>query len=207
MMADKKRGRPLKTETLESRAAAENFLCRPVWSMQPSHSKQSELSEMIDSMDRAEKEIITQYKYSLTTSVKHAYAMASLGDEAMEGCEEALVKLDEKKRNESSDRKKWGGDAVNELATDRANEICKINQILLERLKPLGPLSMSDVARIILRDWCQIDPASLLPGEPRALRCRGLPGEPPTAKTITSYVKKASPFQPHRVGKTSLRIK
>jgi len=204
MMAEKKRGRPLKPETLESKKAAENMLNRPAWSTQISTTKQAELNELISSMDRAEKEIIAQYKYSQTTSVQHAYAMASLGDESMNDFEEALLKRNKRKRSESSESKKMGADAVKKMAAARACELCQINKILLERLKPLGPLSMSDVAKKILKDWDHLDPSSLLLGEPRTLRCRGLPGKPPSAKTIASYIKKFSPFHPHRVGKTSL---
>lgn len=206
-MAEKKRGRPFKEETLESRNAAEHFRNRPEWSVLPPHPKQSELTGLIASMDIAEKEIIEQYKYSHTTSVKHAYAMASIGDEAMMNFEEALLEHDKVKRNESAKSKKSGGLAVKEIAASRATELCRINKILLQRLSPLGPRSMSYVARIILRDWHKLDPVSLLPGEPQTLRRRGLLGEPPTAKTIASYIKMASPYPQHRVGKTSLRNK
>lgn len=206
-MAKKKRGRPLKAETLESLATKEALLNRPTWTMSPSGSSASNLKELIDSMNIAEAQIIQQYKYSHTTSVKHAYAMASVGDEVMEEFAETLLKRDKEKREESSINKKSGGDAVKRVAINRANNLCLINKVLLERLKPIGPLSMSDVARIILRDWEKLDPASLLPGEQPNMKRRGLPGKAPTAKTICSYIKLASPFQPHRVGKTSLRNK
>ena len=206
-MVPKKRGRPFKAETLESQTAAENLRNRPARSMLSFNSNQSDLVTLIESMDRAKNEIIKQYKYSHTTSVQHAYDMASLGDEAMVGREETLLDHDKKKRAESGENKQKGGDSVRLTAANRAKELCKINQILLERLKPLGPLSVSDVARKILREWDQVDSATLLTGENKNMRCRGLPGDPPSAKTICTYIKEASPFQPHRVRKTSMKNK
>lgn len=206
-MMPKKRGRPFKKETLESKAFMENFQRRPEWAKLPSKGQESGLSELIASMDRTEKEIISQYKYSHTTSAQHAYNMASIGDEAMSGREKKFLLRDQEKSGESAKNKKAGGAAVKESAATRAIQLCRINKVLLERLKPLGPLSMSDVAQKILRDWKHLDPAALLPGEPKTLKCRGLPGEPPTSRTIANYITSASPFKQHRVGKTSLRNK
>ncbi len=207
MAIGKKRGRPLKPEKLEALEAAERMRTRPSWLKPPSTKKQAELHELLESMGRAESEILSQYKYSHTTSADHAYAMASVGDEVMVDSQEALLKLDARKMTESFDSKKMGGKAKKDAALQRAEKLCAINKVLLELLSPIGKLSMSDVARKILKDWSSLDPATLLVGEPTTMRRRGLAGDPPSMKTIVNYIKLASPYRVHRVGRTSLRNK
>ena len=207
-MSEKKRGRPLKAETVESRAVAEKLRNRPSYLPPPSTEKLQDLNNLIASMDDAEQAILSAYQYSITTSANHAYTMASIGDESM--TEEITAKVLEKDtriRAALKDNPKAGGESVKKTAAQRAEKICKLNKILLERLKPLGPLTLSDVARKIFRDWDSIQLGSLLPGEPPTLLARGISGEKPTIKTIGNYIKSASPFSVHRVGKTSLRKK
>ena len=207
-MTEKKRGRPLKAETVESRLAAENLRQRPSYLPPPNAEKLRGLNDLIASLDVAEQEILLAYKYSVTTSANHAYTMASIGDESMS--EEITAKVLEKDtriRATLKDNPKAGGKSVKTTAAQRAEKICKLNKILLERLKPLGPLTLSDVARKIFRDWDSIQLGSLLPGEPPTLLARGISGKKPTIKTIGNYIKSASPFPMHRVGKTSLRKK
>ena len=207
-MTEKKRGRPLKAETVESRLAAENLRHRPSYLPPPNTEKLQGLNELIASMDDAEHEILAAFKYSITTSAYHAYAMASIGDETMtEEITAAVLKEDAEIRKGLKNNPQAGGKSVKNTAVQRAEKICTLNKILLERLRPLGPLTLSDVARKIIREWDLIQLGSLLPGEPPTLLARGISGEKPTTKTIGNYIKSASPFSVHRVGKTSLRKK
>ena len=207
-MTEKKRGRPLKAETVESRVIAEKLRNRPSHLPPPSTEKLQALTNLIASMDDAEQAILSAYKYSVTTSANHAYAMASIGDESMS--EEITAKVLEKDtriRAGLKDNPKEGGKSVKTNAAHRAEKLCKLNKILLEKLRPLGPLSLNDVAGKIIREWDAINPGLRLKGEPPTLLARGLGGEKPTIKTIGNYIKSASPFPMHRVGKTSLRKK
>lgn len=207
-MTEKKRGRPLKAETVESRLAAENLRHRPSYLPPPNTEKLQGLNELIASMDDAEHEILAAFKYSITTSANHAYAMASIGDETMtEEITAAVLKEDAEIRKGLKNNPQAGGKSVKNTAVQRAEKICTLNKILLERLRPLGPLTLSDVARKIIREWDLIQLGSLLPGEPPTLLARGISGEKPTTKTIGNYIKSASPFPVHRVGKTSLKKK
>ena len=207
-MTEKKRGRPLKAETVESRVVAEKLRNRPSYLPPPSTEKLQDLNNLIASLDVAEQEILLAYKYSVTTSGSHAYTMASIGDESMtEEITTAVLKKDAEIREGLKNNPQAGGKSVKKTAAQRAEKICQLNKILLERLRPLGPLTISDVARKIIREWDLIQLGSLLPGEPPTLLARGISGEKPTIKTIGNYIKSASPFSVHRVGKTSLRKK
>ena len=159
-------------------------------------------------MDDAEQAILSAYQYSVTTSANHAYTMASIGDESMS--EEITAKIleeDTRIRAGLKDNPKAGGKSVKTNAAHRAEKICELNKILLERLRPLGPMSLNDVAGKIIREWDLIQPGLQLKGEPPTLLARGISGKKPTIKTIGNYIKSASPFSVHRVGKTSLRKK
>jgi hypothetical protein len=207
-MSEKKRGRPLKAETVESRLTAENLRHRPSFLPLPNTEKLQGLNDLIASMDDAEQEIFTIFKYSITTSANHAYAMASIGDETMtKEITTAVLKKDAEIREGLKNNPQAGGQSVKNTASRKAEKICTLNKILLERLRPLGPLTLNDVARKIIREWDSIQLGSLLPGEPPTLLARGISGEKPTIKTIGNYIKIASPFSVHRVGKTSLRKK
>lgn len=207
-MTEKKRGRPLKAETVESRLAAENLRHRPSYLPPPSTEKLQDLNNLIASMDDAEQAILSAYKYSVTTSANHAYIMASIGDESMsEEITAKVLEKDNRIRAGLKDNPKAGGKSVKTNAAHRAEKICELNRILLERLRPLGPLSLNDVAGKIIREWDAIKPDLRLKGEPPTLLARGIGGEKPTIKTIGNYIKSASPFPMHRVGKTSLRKK
>ena len=207
-MAGKKRGRPLKPETVESRAVAEKLRNRPSHLPTPSPEKLQDLNNLIASMDVAEQAILSAYKYSVTTSESHAYTMASIGDESMtEEITTAVLKKDAEIREGLKNNPEAGGKSVKRTAAQRAEKICKLNKILLERLRPLGPLTLNDVAGKITREWDSIQPGLQLKGEPPTLLARGISGKKPTIKTIGNYIKSASPFSVHRVGKTSLRKK
>ena len=207
-MTEKKRGRPLKAETVESRVVAEKLRNRPSHLPPPSTEKLQALNNLIASMDDAEQAILSAYKYSVTTSANHAYTMASIGDESMS--EEITAKVLEKDtriRAGLKDNPQAGGNSVKKAAAQRAEQICKLNKILLESLAPLGKWSLNEVAGRIIREWDSIKPGFQLKGEPPTLLARGIGGEKPTIKTIGNYIKSASPFPMHRVGKTSLRKK
>jgi hypothetical protein len=207
-MAEKKRGRPLKVETVESRIAAEKLRNRPSHLPPPNTKKLQDLNNLIASMDVAEQAILSAYKYSVSTSDNHAYTMASIGDESMsEEITAKVLEKDNRIRTGLKDNPKAGGKSVKKTAAQRAEKICKLNKILLERLRPLGPMSLNDVAGKIIREWDLIQPGLQLKGEPPTLLARGISGKKPTIKTIGNYIKSASPFPMHRVGKTSLRKK
>jgi hypothetical protein len=207
MMTQKKRGRPLSEQAQENLLAAQNLATRPSRLSQNKVPQQTDMISLLASMDQAEKEILKKFRYSQTTSKSHAYAMASLGDETLDDLEEKILERDKKKRNEVASNRDKGTKAVQEIASTRADEICRINRILLERLKPYGLLSLSDVASKIIQDWYDIPLGSKLPGEPTSLRRRGVDGPPPTARTIRNYIRQASPLAHQRVGKTSMRKK
>ena len=64
-MTEKKRGRPLKAETVESRVIAEKLRNRPSYLPPPSTEKLQDLNNLIASMDDAEQAILSAYQYSI----------------------------------------------------------------------------------------------------------------------------------------------
>ena len=125
-MSEKKRGRPLKAETVESRVVTEKLRNRPSYLPPPSTEKLQDLKNLIASMDDAEQAILSAYKYSVTTSANHAYTMASIGDESMtEEITKAVLKKDAAIKAGLKDNPKAGGESVKKTAAQRAEKICK----------------------------------------------------------------------------------
>lgn len=199
----RRRGRPPGSDKAESLLAQEAMRNRPENQTSMTTAEQEKLSNWIKSMDVAEQQVLSQFKYSQTTSKNHAYTMASLDHEIYDESRDEILKIDAQKRGESQDNKLAGGVAVRDEALRRAEKVCELNKILLERAKPFGPLSMSDVARKISSEWEAIPSGGRLLGEPPELIARGIGGNAPSRRTITNYIKAASPFREQRVGKTS----
>ncbi len=190
------RGRPPKPETLEhvpARVAQQNS---------------SELVEWVASMQRTKDEILSDYHSYPTIPHGHIFELASLGDEALSGHEERILLNDAKLYQDAVDFRHSGGAERRKSTATRDVELCQKNRVLLGRVNPLGPLTLTDAARRIRLQWTCIPPESRAPGEEK-LDCRGIvwtgndAAQIPSIKTILRAIKRASPFEQHREGQSS----
>lgn len=201
------RGRPKSAATLERERIEELLRTRPSHIPLKTDAEKTAILNWLSHLEKIRTEILKDHKTSATIPDEHAYVMASLGHEGFLGNEQTVLKKDEDYQRKSQENREDGGEAVRSEADRRAHELCTKNRILLESMKPFGRLSLSDVASKIIRDWAAVHPDSLVKGESKGLKERGLAGDPPDTKTIKNYIRKASPFLEQRVGKTSLRKK
>ena len=205
MNPPKKRGRPKSAATLERERIEEILKNTPVYLPKITAKKKKQLLESIAHGETIRLEILQTYKTSATIPDDHAYQMASLGDESMIGHEREVIQRDERYQQQAIAFRAAGVRIVSGTATGRAKVLCEKNRVLLELMKPFGNLTLSDVARKIRRDWANLHPHSLMPGETGKLKDRGLLGDPPSIRTIKNYIRQASPFPQQRVGKTLLK--
>ena len=207
MNPPKKRGRPKSAATLETERIEEMLQNTPAYLPKITAEKKNQLLESIAHGEAIRLEILKTYKTSATIPDDHAYQMASLGDESMIGYEQQVIQRDARYQQQAKALRAAGVLKVRKTAARRAKELCDKNRVLLETMKPFGHLTLSDVASKIRRDWSNVHPHSLMPGETGKLTERGIVGDPPSIRTIKNYIQQASPFPEQRVGKTSLRKK
>lgn len=169
-----KRGRPASAATIERRRI-EKLLSNP-----PAHSLMTEeekraTDSWLDSLDKAEREILRQYRTSATIPKSHAYEMASLGDESLRGFESAIVSRDQQYQMDAQRTRSKGGQARGEEPSFRAQKIAEINKDLIEKVNS-GEISAGEAARFIHNRW----------------QTRGVPGfRQPSQKTLERDIKKA----------------
>jgi hypothetical protein len=207
MSLPKKRGRPKSAATLERDRIEEMLKNTPSYLPKMTAEKKKQMLESIAHGESIRLDILKTYKTSATIPDDHAYQMASLGDGSMICHEHAVIQRDESYLQQARALRAAGVRIVSDTAASRAKALCEKNRALLEIMKPFGHLTLSDVASKIRRDWANVHPHSLMPGETMKLTERGLEGDPPSMRTIKNYIQQASPFPEQRVGKTSLRKK
>lgn len=205
----KGRGRPPKPETLERRELESRM--EQFFSSAPSRIKQQNsdhLFEWLAGMDRAKDEILHDYLGYRNFTHAHIFNMASLGHELLSGHEHVILEEDSRLHQDAGGYRDTGGKVREKDATANAVALCQKNRILLERVKPLGPLSPTSAAKIIRSQWSHIPPESRTPAE-KGLDCRGVvwagkkDGHVPSIKTIVRAIEKESPFLQHRKRQSS----
>ncbi len=204
-----RKGRKPKQETLELRASVQRI--EEMLANVPKHIKQEKSADMdslFESLDSACAEILSDYRGAPSYPHDHIFKMASLGHELLSGYEEGIIKNDADLKEKIDSYRRSGGENYKKDANAKAFELCIKNRILLGRLAPIGPLSLSDVAKKIQNQWNCIPPDSRMPGEEklerRGIRGTGASGTRiPSTKTIERYIQAASPFIQHRVRQSS----
>ena len=205
---NKRRGRPKSSATLEAERVEKMLMERPGHITPMSDEQKEKVEIWIQSAETARLDVIRFHNNSQTTPDSHAYEMESLSDEFMtQEQTQKVLQRDATYRENAEKYRELGGYATKNDAAKRAAELCQKNRILLERMKPYGPLSASDVSKRIINEWLEIPPGTRLPGETQSLRARGVGGPAPNERTVRNYIKIASPHPHQRVGKGSLRKK
>lgn len=184
-----KRGRPISESTKEKRRLDEMFANPHDHIKEMSEAENRDVREMLGNMEEVRKEILKTYKHSATTPNQHAYDMASIGDEMLEGYEEIILQRDKEYETRSRNFQQTGGKETKKTADTKAKEIYRLNKALIDKIKPLGPHSVTSAAKIILLDWNK----------------RGIHGEIPSERTIRNLIIRGSPHPEHKVGKGSLK--
>ena len=187
-MTKAKRGRPISESTKEKLRLEKMFANPPEHIREMTEAETKDVQEMLDNMEETRKEILRTFKHSATTPDQHAYDMASIGDEMMEGHEEKILQRDEEYETRARNFQQSGGKETKSAADVRAKEIYDLNKSLIDKIRPLGQHSVTSAAKIILMGWNN----------------RGIHGEKPSERTIRNLIIRGSPHPAHKVGKGSI---
>jgi len=173
-MIPRKRGRPVSEGTIEKRRIKELLENPPAHVRPMSEGERREIDCMLDSFGKVEKEILRQYRTSATIPKSHAYEMASLGDEALQGFESAIVSRDQQYQVDAGRARSKGGQARGEEPSFRAQKVAEINKDLIEKVKS-GEMRFGEAARRIHDRW----------------ETRGAPGfRQPSKKTLERDIRR-----------------
>ena len=188
------RGRPKSAATL----ARENI--EALFASRPSHLPKEEsaltkaLREAKPHNDALEQQILRDYKYDATVPDDHAFAMASLGDESLEGYEDAIIAQDEEHIARVARQRSNGAKATKRNSQNRAKAIIAKNKILISHLIGTRKQSVSRVAKKICTEWVFISVAQRISGEPHLLTARGDGGPCPSERTVRNWIRQHNSF-------------
>lgn len=175
MMIKKNRGRPPSAETIERRCIEEMLNNRPAHLPKMTDKEKQQAEDSFNASEIIRKQILSDIKTSVIIPDEHAYAMASLGDESLEGYEEKIIKQDTEYRKLIKEIRANGTRGTRVNAEKKIGELYEKNKSLIDKIKPYGPLTINGVARKIIMEW------------PR----RGVVSDQaPSERTIRTHLKK-----------------
>ena len=151
-MTPTKRGRPPSEATIEKRRI-EEFLKNPPAHIPPlNEDEKREMDSLLDSLDNAEREILRQYRTSPNIPKSHAYEMASLGDESLQGFESEIIARDQQYQLDAETRRLNGGLGRENEANNEAQRLAGANQDLVRKIQS-GQLSIGRAAQKLHDRW------------------------------------------------------
>ena len=148
MTSTHKRGRPKSAATIQreqDRAEVEKVLQDAAASFPMSHKGRKEMNDLLESLDRWETQTLQEYHLS-PMKKETAYAMASLGDESVEGHEEEIIATYEKARLRGVNARTVGTEKIANAAKERRDQFFKENTPVIDRMLKQGR-SDSDIAQ------------------------------------------------------------
>jgi len=187
MTSPKKRGRPPSPQTLEKLRIQAMFANPPDYLPAMTDEERKAVQASLQQSDHIRKKILKEFKHGRTTPDAHAFRMESLGDESLIGHEEKIIEQDRFYKERARNAQRDGSLAVKTERLRRSQEVCETFKDLLSRVEPLGDTTVTQASQLMARLWSRY----------------GLTGDPPTERTLRSWIRSASPFGVHRVGKAS----
>ena len=148
MTSTHKRGRPKSAATIqreEYRAEVEKVLQDAAASFPMSHKAQKEMNDLLESLDRWETQTLEEYHLS-PMKKETAYAMASLGDESVEGHEKEIITTYEEARLRGVNARTLGTKSNKKSTADRKDQFFRVNAQKIDGMLAKGR-SDSDIAR------------------------------------------------------------
>jgi hypothetical protein len=182
------RGRPKSAATLERERIEAIFASRRLYLPKEESALTKALREAKPHNDAIEQQILRDYKYDATVPDDHAFAMASLGDESLEGYEDAIIAQDEEHIARVARQRSNGAKATKRNSQNRAKLIIEKNKILISHLIGSRKQSVSRVAKKICTEWVLISVAQRISGEPSSLTARGDGGQRPSERTVRNWI-------------------
>jgi hypothetical protein len=196
------RGRPKSLLTLERERV------KGMFAQMPPHlpSEESELMQRLKAsmsqVDEVERQILRDYKHDATVPDSHAYAMASTGDEAMQGYDSIILAKDEAHRRRIARQRQSGTDTTKQNASYRAAKVIAKNKAMLSEFLYARGESISAVAKKILTEWDHVGAEHRIRDE--TITARGDGGPAPSHRTLRDWIASHSNTPTANLGKGSL---
>jgi hypothetical protein len=155
MSENKKKGRPKGKLTLEMERQEKMFA--EISKKYPLTKEEREHYEtMHKNGEKVRKQILKDYKTHKMIPDDHAYTMASLGDESLEGFEDQIIAQDNYYKQKIKKSTARGGETLSEEADARAKSVWNKNKDLIERInKKDKKLKLHGAATKILNEWAK----------------------------------------------------
>lgn len=182
MIVKKPRGRPPNAATIERRRIEEILKNPPAYLPPITDDEKQQVEDSFKASEIIRKRILKDYKHSATIPDDHAYTMASLGDESLEGYEDVIISRDDEYRRVANENRRNGAKATRGEAEKWIKALLTKNKSLIGKIKPNGPHTITGVARIIVGEW---DQRGVVEWE-----LRGVGGKHPSEKTIRNHLRK-----------------
>ena len=186
-MAEKKRGRPPSTTTLEMRRIEAMLKSMPKHLPKLTKAEKSEFDKSFAQTEKIRQEILKSFKHGRTTPDDHAYAMASIGDESLIGHEQKILDADDEYKYKAKRYREWGTSATRDKNSDRKASINKTNQVLISKIRPNGRFTLHRVVKMIHEQWDSMLHTDKFQGE-KSLTCRGDGQDKPSVSTIRRWI-------------------
>ncbi len=188
MNSPKKRGRPPKSTTIQRQQIKAMLEDPPSHVRSLSASGLAEIKASLEHNEKIRQEILATYKHGKWTPDKHAYDMASLGDESMEGFEKKILDNDDKYRIRAQRIRDKAGNTNKNKASVRAEDVLNRNNVLIAKIGTSSAYNTHRVAKMIMEQWSSVSPAQRLVDEPDELLKRGDENPPPSLRTIERWL-------------------
>jgi hypothetical protein len=150
---DRKRGRPKSSATLERERLKEMFAQMPPFLLNGESELMRQIKASMPQVEEIERQILRDYKYDASVPSRHAYAMASVGDEAMSGYDSLILAQDEAHRRRIANQRKSGTNTQKQNARYRAEKVIEKNKVMIEEFLHHRRASIATVAKKIIGEW------------------------------------------------------
>lgn len=199
---DRKRGRPKSSATLERERIKEMFAQMPPFLPNGESELMRQLKASMPQVEEIERQILRDYKHDASVPSSHAYAMASVGDEAMSGYDSLILAQDEAHRQRIANQRKSGTNTQKKNARDRAEKIVEKNKLMLSELVGARGKSVCVAAKKIRGEWSHVTIAQRVKGE--VLTARGDANPAPSLRTLREWITRRQIIPTNNDGKGSL---
>jgi hypothetical protein len=169
------RGRPQSKVTHERLRIAELLKELPSYLPPVSAEELEALNASAAANEEIRQQIIKDFRHGASTPNQHAYDMASLGDESLEGYESSVLARDKQYQKAAQAHRKGGAKANADESSRKVTELGRHFGSLLAQAKPNGPLPHTEVARRMRHSWPM----------------NSMLGDPPKDRTLRSWIKRA----------------
>lgn len=195
------RGRPKSLLTLERGRMKEIFAQVAPYLPSEESDLMRSLKASLSPVDDIEKQILRDYKYDASVPNSHAYAMASVGDEAMDGYDRIIMDQDEAHLRRVTRQRQSGAEIKKQDAIYRADRVLEKNKLMIDEFLKVRGATISAVASKIRAEWDHVAVNQRTKGE--TITSRGDGGPAPSNRTIRNWITSRRNTPTSNLGKSS----